>query len=77
MTVARENKRLKKDLDALNDDGFWDELEEMKVSARDAMGLLGEAQASLRDIYAAYPSLQPSDILYRIDAFMRPGARSA
>ena len=44
VTVARENKRLKKDLDALNDDGFWDELEEMKVNSRDSMGLLGEAQ---------------------------------
>ena len=32
---------MKKDL---SDDGFRDELEEMKVNSRDAMGLLGDAQ---------------------------------
>ena len=37
VTVARENKRLKKDLEALNDDGFWDELEDMKQSAKVAV----------------------------------------
>jgi hypothetical protein len=71
VAVAKENKRLKKDLEALNDDAFWEDLEEMKANSEESTALLRGASDTLREVYSAFPSLEPAGVLAHIDSFFQ------
>jgi len=68
--VAQENKRLRSDLVALEDDGFWRDLEDMHRRNEEGGRLLREAKASISRMVSSFPGTEPpSDLLTRIDEF--------
>jgi len=71
LEVAQENKRLKAELNSLQDQGFWQDLEAMHTRNQESMGLLRESKQALTAILAAFPSIEPpASLLVRMDRCM-------
>ncbi|CAE7234317.1 unnamed protein product, partial [Symbiodinium microadriaticum] len=47
LEVVRENRKLRQDLSALEDDGFWKEIESLQTRNQEAVGLAKESQEAL------------------------------
>jgi len=75
LEVARENKRLRADLSALQDEGFWEEIEALQARSDEGTGLLRESRETIEGLLAAFPSVNPPEsLLARIDVFMSAAA---
>jgi chromosome segregation ATPase len=78
MEVARENKRLRAEMGALEDEGFWREIEALQARADQGNKLLQESREALCSVFGAFPSLEPpSELLLRIDHHMATVAPAA
>jgi chromosome segregation ATPase len=78
MEVANENKKLKADLSALHDDGFWQEIEAIHARSDEATALLRDSREVLCSLLAACPSVQPpAHLLSRIENHIAAAAAAA
>jgi len=77
--VARENKKLRADLAALEDEGFWKEIEALQARGEEALGLAKESKDALQRYLAAFPSFDPPSgaLLNRIGRFVATAAPAA
>jgi len=76
--VARENKQLRADLSALEDAGFWGEIEALQARGEEAAGLIRESKDMLEQYVTSIPSLQPPvDLLHRLGFFAAAAAAAA
>jgi Ca2+-binding EF-hand superfamily protein len=76
--VARENKKLRAEIGALEDEGFWQELESLHARSDEGTKLLRESREALCSLFGAFPSLEPpSGLLARIDRHVSSAAASA
>lgn len=76
--VARENKRLRAEMGALEDEGFWREIEGLQARGDEAAALLSESREALCSLFAAFPSLEPpSGLLSRIEHHITAAATAA
>eukprot|EP00929_Paragymnodinium_shiwhaense_P083429 TRINITY_DN4445_c0_g1_i1.p1 TRINITY_DN4445_c0_g1~~TRINITY_DN4445_c0_g1_i1.p1 ORF type:complete len:3299 (+),score=1042.55 TRINITY_DN4445_c0_g1_i1:722-9898(+) len=73
--VMRENRRLKADLSAFGDEGFWDEIETLQKRADSGAGLARESRATLERFLAAFPSMEPPrGLLQQLDQYIAAAA---
>lgn len=78
LEVAKENKRLRAEMGALEDEGFWREIEELQKRNDEGSELLRESKEALHGVYSAFPSLEPpSGLLDRISRFVTAAAAAA
>eukprot|EP00746_Dinoflagellata_sp_MGD_P139334 gnl/MRDRNA2_/MRDRNA2_72809_c0_seq2.p1 gnl/MRDRNA2_/MRDRNA2_72809_c0~~gnl/MRDRNA2_/MRDRNA2_72809_c0_seq2.p1 ORF type:complete len:1239 (+),score=336.78 gnl/MRDRNA2_/MRDRNA2_72809_c0_seq2:260-3718(+) len=78
LDVARENKRLKADLGALNNDAFWDDLESLKQRHIDSTKLLVECKYQFESLCESFPALSPpAELLGRLARFIQEAAPAA
>eukprot|EP00930_Biecheleria_cincta_P032429 TRINITY_DN22508_c0_g1_i1.p1 TRINITY_DN22508_c0_g1~~TRINITY_DN22508_c0_g1_i1.p1 ORF type:complete len:4404 (-),score=1151.18 TRINITY_DN22508_c0_g1_i1:37-13248(-) len=63
LEVARENKRLRQDLGALEDEGFWQEIEQLQAKQQEAITLTRESKQALERLSAFAPSADPPMVL--------------
>lgn len=68
--VARENKRLRADLGALEDEGFWEEIEALQARYEEGLGLARDSKELFERLLGAFPSIEPpSSLLLRLERF--------
>lgn len=76
--VMRENKRLKADLSALGDEGFWQAIEVLQIKCDEGAGLAQESLSALSQFVSAFPSIEPpADLLGRLERFAVASVASA
>lgn len=63
LEVARENKRLRQDLGALEDEGFWQEIEQLQAKQQEAITLSRESKQALERLSAFAPAADPPIVL--------------
>lgn len=75
LEVARENKRLRQDLGALEDEGFWQEIEQLQAKHQEAITLTRESKQSLQRLSALSPADDPPMVLIeRLSRFLSSNA---
>jgi len=78
LQVAKENKRLRAEMGALEDEGFWREIEALQKRNDEGISLVRESKDALEGVYGAFPSLEPpSGLLGRLSNFVRAAAAAA
>jgi len=59
LEVARENRKLRENLEELDQPGFWEEVEALEGRNREGTQLARESKEALERVMEAFPSLQP------------------
>eukprot|EP00928_Gymnodinium_smaydae_P027279 TRINITY_DN21140_c0_g1_i1.p1 TRINITY_DN21140_c0_g1~~TRINITY_DN21140_c0_g1_i1.p1 ORF type:complete len:2110 (-),score=539.85 TRINITY_DN21140_c0_g1_i1:277-6291(-) len=73
--VVRENKRLKADLGALGDEGFWESIDALQTRCDEGTMLAKESQAVIDQLCSAFPSVEPPrELLARLVQFASAAA---
>lgn len=73
--VERENRKLKDDLNALEDDGFWQDLDNLKIREKRGRGLLQQMYGAFEDIVREFPALEvPTALLADVEHFVASAA---
>lgn len=75
LEVARENRRLRADLGALEEEGFWAEIETLQARSDEGAWLARESKEALERLLAAFPSAEPpTALLLRLGTFAAAAA---
>ena len=73
LEVARENRKLRQDLSALEDEGFWQEIETLTQRNEQAITLVKESKEALERM-APVAAMDVSSLVARLDVFAAPAA---
>eukprot|EP00439_Symbiodinium_sp_Y106_P014252 s489_g2.t1 len=72
LEVVRENRKLRQDLSALEDDGFWKEIESLQTRNQEAVGLAKESQEALLRCGTA-AGVDVASLMARLEMFAAAG----
>lgn len=74
LEVVRENRRLQQELSALDDEGFWEEIQQLQKRNEQAASLARESKEALEHLAPAAGALDFTGLIARLDVFSRPAA---
>eukprot|EP00933_Yihiella_yeosuensis_P049039 TRINITY_DN455_c0_g2_i1.p1 TRINITY_DN455_c0_g2~~TRINITY_DN455_c0_g2_i1.p1 ORF type:complete len:1580 (-),score=424.29 TRINITY_DN455_c0_g2_i1:582-5279(-) len=75
LEVARENKRLRTELASLEDEGFWQVIEQLQSRNAEAQTLARESKEVLEQLAAAAPSVaHPTTLIAKLETFQAAAA---
>ncbi|CAK9055858.1 unnamed protein product [Durusdinium trenchii] len=74
LEVVRENRRLQQELSALDDEGFWEEIQQLQRRNEQAASLARESKEALEHLAPAAGALDFTGLIARLDVFSRPAA---
>lgn len=73
LEVARENRKLRQDLSALEDEGFWQEIETLQQRNEQATSLVRESKEALERMAPA-AAMDVTSLVARLEVFAAPAA---